>query len=544
MVRSNTPRTARTAAEHDASIARLLFEPTIRARDSIRAEFRFPRDSVSARQIIAHALTVGVPAAAAKWMTDDLHGRSRAPLTMDDWRVIRRWLFDATAARRVGVDRELLAVSLIDGLTHTPPVLSSPSVPPICEPTLCRAMANEVIRAATALPTSAQPVRAVALVAAMVTTPRGWTDSVIANAAHNPLLATRALWFACGTSSTAAASAKAPVPGPNAAASVWRYWLTGQDSAYLQSRGAVPVPRTPARSSVVNYSSEQAATSIRFAEVRTGQPYATALRRHRAAATCDSTRALFGMLLMAIGESVFTTSELVSLVFAPPSDERALAISQIAGLRRVFEPRQQLAPDSVATLIGMRVIESLYANRPLSYVGDTARRLGFFALPPVVDSVPQYLSMDLVPDVVRQRAAALGHAPVARGWTFLSGSTGTTTHVSPVRGVGPFYSIDVTYTTLYARGGARSGGYASGHTLWFVEGPQGCGRLLFPFVGHVECSVNFHTTSKRIGHDEHPDTAARSDSADTRRDARLGRLVAAGGSGGGVTRVDRQSSDL
>ncbi len=474
MVRSSTPRPAQTAAQRDSSIAQLLTEPSIRARDSLRAQFRYPRDSASARRIVAHALTVGDSAAAAKWMTDDLYGPNRALLTMDEWRAIRRWLLDATAARRVGVDRELMAINLIDGLTYAPPVLSSSGRQPICEPATCRAMANDV--RATALPVSALPLRAVALVAAMVTTPRGWTDSVIANATHNPLLATRALWFARGTSSTAAASAKAPIPEANDAPLVWHEWLTGQDSAYLRSRGPVTVVRTPRRSSLVNVNADQAATSIRFAEARTGQSYVTALRRHRAAATEDSTRALFGTLLMAIGDSVFTSSELMSLAFSPPSDDRELAIRQITGTGATSltpERRYLRAPDSVAALIGLRVIESLYANRPLTHVGDTARRIGYFAPPRAVDSIPSYLQMDSVPDVVRQRAADLGHAPVARAWNFPSGSTGMTTHIGPVRGVGPYYSISVTYITLYARGGAQSGGYASGYTLWFVEGPQG-----------------------------------------------------------------------
>ena len=474
IVRTNTSGPAPTAAQRDASVARLLTEPSIRARDSIRAAFRYPRDSASTRKIIGLALMVGDSAAAAQWMTDDLYSPNRPPLTLDDWRAIRRWLFDATAARRAGVDRELMAINLIDALTQAPPVLSSPTRLPICEPAVCRAIANDVIGTtlpASTLPASALPLRAVALVAAMVTTPRDWTDSVIANATRNPLLAARALWFARGTSSTAVASAKGSVPAPNAAASAWRYWSTGQDSAYLQSRAGAAVARPPARTSLVNYNTDKVATSLRFAEIRTGQSYTTALRRHRASATDDSTRALFGMLLMAMGEAVFTPGELVALVYGPPSDERALAISQITHMPPGLD--RPLASDSVATSISVLVIESLYANRPLSYVGDTVRRAGLLAPPPVVDSVPQYLSMDSVPDVVRQRAAALGHAPVARAWSFPAGATGSTTRVSPVRGAGPFFSVDVTHTTLYARGGARSGGYANGTTLWFVEGHGG-----------------------------------------------------------------------
>ncbi len=459
MVRTRTPRTPQTGAERDAAIARLLTASTIRARDSIRAQFRFPRDSTYARRIIAHALTIGDSAAAAQWMIQDAYD-AQTRLTPSDWRVLRGWLRDAAAARRVGVDRELIAISLVDALTHAPPVLASAAQPAVCAPTVCRAMATDVAE-------RSQPLRAVALVAAMVTSPRGWTDSVIANAARNPLLETRALWFARGTSTTAGASAKAPIPEPDANSQVWWFWLRGQDSAYTRSRSATAVAPLRARGSIANYSNDIAARSIRFAAVRTGHDYAAALRRHRLSADDDSSRALFGMLLLAIGDSLFTASELRSLALAAPSDERLLAMQQIARMPTV------LAADSVAADIGIHLLESLYGSRPLVFVGDTAQRRGFFDAPTLPDSITRYLTLDSLPDAVRQRATALGHAPVPRGWTFPDGTTGFITRVGPVRRMGSFYAIDVSYTTLYARGPSRSGGYANGYTLWLIDGPRG-----------------------------------------------------------------------
>ncbi len=179
---------------------------------------------------------------------------------------------------------------------------------------------------------------------------------------------------------------------------------------------------------------------------------------------------------MAIGDSLLTTSELVSFALALQSEERQLAIRQITGdpaMRGTRSGRARRAPDSIATVIGMRVIESLYAIQPLSFVPPGTEQRGVLSLPPPVDSVPRYLSMDSLPDVVRQRAVSLANTPVAIGWVLPAGTTGLTSHIGPVRGDGPFYSIDITHTTLYARGGSRSGGYASGTTLWFVYGPQG-----------------------------------------------------------------------
>ena len=173
------------------------------------------------------------------------------------------------------------------------------------------------------------------------------------------------------------------------------------------------------------------------------------------------------MLLLAIGDSVFTTADLLSMAFAPPSDERMLATQQIARMSSVR------APDSVAADIGIRVLESLFGNRPLTFVGDTAGRAGFWVTPGLADSVAQFVSMDSLPDAVRQRAAALGHEPVPRGWMFPAGSTGYTTRIGPVRRMGSFYAVDVTHTTLFARGAVQSGGYANGCTMWFIEGAQG-----------------------------------------------------------------------
>lgn len=215
---------------------------------------------------------------------------------------------------------------------------------------------------------------------------------------------------------------------------------------------------------------DQGATAIRFAEQRTGRFYAGAFRARLTAAVDDSTRALYTALLMAAGDSVYTSSDLKTFVLGPPSDERRMA------LQRMTESRPGTlmgAPDSIASDIGTRVLESLYGDKPLTFVADANTSRGFFAAPPKVDSVPRFLSIDSLPLAVRQRAIALGRAPMPLGWSFVSGTTGMTTRLSAVRQSGPFYSIDVTYNTLYARGDRRSGGSASGFTLWFVEAPQG-----------------------------------------------------------------------
>ena len=66
------------------------------------------------------------------------------------------------------------------------------------------------------------------------------------------------------------------------------------------------VPNACMRTLVVG---DRAATAIRFAEERTGQSYAQSFRAQRTAAADDSTRALYAALLVAMRNSVFSTSE-------------------------------------------------------------------------------------------------------------------------------------------------------------------------------------------------------------------------------------------
>lgn len=467
-------RAPRGVVSVDSTMALLRRTRSVEGRDSIRRQFRFSEDTVLSRGIIASALAIGDTAAAVRFISEPPYGSPRAPVTEAIYRLLRTQLQDPAAALRVGVDRELLAINLIDGLLRAPPVLSPPGQDSaLCTPAACRAMARDANA-----PGASAALRAVALVAAMVTTPRGWTDSVTSNARTNPLLAGRAEWFARGASSTATASAKAPIPDADASPETWRFWLRGEDSNYVVWRARVQsnlgvraVPSSGARMTLV---SDQAATAIRFAERRRGPSfvgsYARAFRAQREASADDATRALFAALLMATGDSVFTTPELRALVLGPPSQERDVALRTITTMRR---GSIALAPDSIATAIGLRVVESLYAGRPLSFVADARTNGPFFAAPPDVDSLPRYVSMDSLPPVVRARAAALGRAPMPMGWSFVPGTSGITTHFSAVRTMGQFASINVSFTTLHARDAGRSGGYANGYTLWFVDGPAG-----------------------------------------------------------------------
>ena len=189
-----------TRAGRDSLFARFDVARSLGARDSIRAALlaRIADDATSDtatwRRVRSRSLAVGDTASIIARLTDGVQYRDLS-IAAADYRMLRPSLADAATAFRNGVDRELLALNLLDLLMRKPPVLAADGAPPVCRPDACAAMRADV--------RSGQPgLQAVGLVAAMVSDPRVWTDSVIAYAATNPFLATRALWFAQGVAST------------------------------------------------------------------------------------------------------------------------------------------------------------------------------------------------------------------------------------------------------------------------------------------------------------------------------------------------------
>jgi hypothetical protein len=398
---------------------------------------------------------------------------ARRALSADDYRLIRRALGDASTAFRTGVDRELMVVNLIDALLSRPPVLASSPLrrdeAAACTVDACRAMASDAAARGNVF------LQAVGLVAAMVTSPRQWTDSVIKYSTTNPFLNGRALWFARGTASTAVASAKAPIPNPDAPHDAWMYWLRGEDSAYVRVRDADTAMRRIAanmnrpRSLQVD---DHAASAIRFAEARTGRDYAAAFRRGRETATADSTRALYSTLLIALNDPVYSPAEMVRIMLAPQSPERDAVRAQLADLGRRGAPLPR-ASDSVASIIGRHVVNMVFADSVVTMTGRDARATNWFNVPKTVDTLPRFILMDSLPAAVRARAAELGFDPVARDWRLTPGAAGYLIRIDPIRQQGPFVLVSVTSTTLYSRSAGRSGGYARGFTLLFAQGPAG-----------------------------------------------------------------------
>jgi len=213
-----------------------------------------------------------------------------------------------------------------------------------------------------------------------------------------------------------------------------------------------------------------AAMAIRFAAVRSGMSYADVFRARRVNAATDSARALYGAMLIAMDEPVYSDAELVRIMLAPGSPEREAARTQLQRVRRLPLAR---ASDSVTGIVGRHVVNMIFADSLLAMPAGDTRSANWYHIPESVDSLPRYVIMDSLPVSVRARATALGFAPVAEGWVLPPGSAGYLIDIDPIRQRGPFVLVSVSHTTLFARGQGRSGGYAGGFTLVLVEGPSG-----------------------------------------------------------------------
>ncbi len=475
MVRYDAPRAQPlTLAHHDSLFALLDTASALTTRDSIRARLLSqrdpdaPRDSTIWPRVRTRSLTIGDTASV-------IRARLGNPsIDTADYRVMRAPLADAETAFRQGVDREVLALGLIDELLRKPPVLRAEAETPVCLPEACAAMREDAGHGQPGL-------QAVGLVASMVTEPRVWTDSVIKYAATNPFLVTHALRFAqgvaSGPNSGGGAGARAAIPAPDASYDAWRHWLVGLDSSYVQAlradtarlRIAQRIQGTPRPIQA----SPQAAVAIRFTQVRTGLDYEAALRRHRDTTSADSARALFDALLIAMGDRRYTDVELMRILLGPMGPERDVAKAQLKGAdgRRLFN--LPLASDSMATVIGRHLVNMVFADSAPSRADTDAPWSTWFPRQTAVSGMPRYVLMHAHPDAVRARAAELGFAPVERDWQLRPGNDGYLIELGPIRQQGPFVQVTVTQTSLRSRSASRSGGYASGFSLTLVEGPDG-----------------------------------------------------------------------
>lgn len=463
-----------SSAARDSLLRQLERAPLVGTRDSLRARLLVPEgpsmmlDTSVWRAVRTRSLAVGDTASIIARLMEGLQYRDLV-LEVGDYRLLRAPLANAATAFALGVKREELALTIMDLLMQRPPAVAAFRTRPACSPSACAAMRADARSGVPGL-------QAVALVAGMVTQPRLWTDSVLRYAERNPFLATRAKWFAQGTATTAVAGAKAPIPSADAPYEAWRHWLTGRDSSYEQALRADTAmlrirQRMPVRQTLE--ASPIAAAAVHFTQARTGVDYVAAFRQHRDTTQQEAARALFNALLIAMHERVYSDADLARLLLRPGGPERDVAAAQWRAMVANTRGTLPVVSDSLATVIGRHVVNMVFADSVLARSDTTPQRGNWYRVPTVVDSLPRYVVMDAYPDAVRARATALGFSPVARGWRLREGDAGHLIQFDPIVQLSGLVQVNVSYTTLYARGAGRSGGYAGGFTLTLLDGPNG-----------------------------------------------------------------------
>ena len=392
-------------------------------------------------------------------------------LTAGDVELLELVLGDQRVAFRTGVDREHVALNVIDLLLAQPPSIARGD-----ERVSCTADACELLLGLARGAANSVPLRAVGLVAAMVISPSIWTDSVITYSSGNPLLGSRALWFAQGAATYAVASAKLPIPAPGSSYSDWIRWYAAPNNEYenwvasdsAMSRARASMAMRPGKTNAVTVS-DQAALAVRFAAARTGLNYAESFRRALASATSDSARSFYQSMLIAMGDDVFTQSELVAIMLSSDTAKRTLAIQQIEiGFRESVNAR-----DSTAATVGRLVVNVVLSDSTLNTT-DSGRP--FFYGPNTnasADSLVRYVVLDSLPASVRERAREIGASVMPPGWTLPPGNAGLITHIGPIKQSGAFVRVYISRSTMFARGPSQSGGFANGVVLTMVNGPDG-----------------------------------------------------------------------
>jgi hypothetical protein len=455
-------------AMRDSLLQLLGTAPRRSTRDSIRGRVSFSSDEAMWRGLWERSLVSGDTGVAIRYATE-FGGHNRTALTTDQYRVIRRSLLDARNAFRFGVDREALTLRLIGSLLERPPVLNEglwafSSL--LCTPEACRDIAADAANGSNPF------LHAVGLIAAMTTLPRVWSDSVIKYSRTNPFISQAAVALARGASSDDVNSEHWPIPAPDAPYYEWILWLQAREAETTREQSADTAVRRSIADAIALQDTAfrwnvrmEAARAIRFAEARTGQRFADAFRRTREKSSSDVVRALFSELLVAMNERAYTDAEQVRIVLGADGRERDAILKPLDDWRT---PRPPVS-DSLARVIGRHIVNMMLADSTLT-VRKGTRFGGRSSVRDSKDTLPLRLSLELLPQSVRDRAAELGVPPTASGE---AGSQKGRFVWMELSHRGPFILVTIGGSSTYERSSGGIGHVSSALTLLLADGPDG-----------------------------------------------------------------------
>jgi hypothetical protein len=287
-------------------------------------------------QLLARRIAAGDSAFAIEELAHRAYP-ARPPIGKAEAERMIRVMRDPGIPFALGVSRDALYENLVQTLVSSPRALIADSTRWPCAPDACRLFEEQWSTA------NERRLRDVGLAALVTRDPARWADSAIARAGAGSSVIASAAQLAEGVGATWPAAAKLPLPGPNADWRAWLAWMNSPAPGYHP-----PVRRT--RNEVRFEGSH--INAIRFYEVRSGRDVVGELRRDLAAATDDSARMTFGVVLNGLGDR--PSIDQVAAQFRSGSGPQIeLAQRALGGL---FGPRAPLADSATQVAILDRLI--------------------------------------------------------------------------------------------------------------------------------------------------------------------------------------------
>lgn len=380
---------------------------------------------------------------------------ARPPIDADAARQMIRVMNDPAIPWALGAVRDLVYENLIQTFATWPPAITPDSSAWRCTPDACRLLGEQ-------WRTAQEPrLRDVGLAVLVTMDPARWADTVLARAASGSTVLDRVTQLVNGVGATWPAAAQLPLPAADAD---WRAWIAWSNAPHPNYR---PPPSMPRRGENQLRLEESHTTAIRFFQARTGRDVIGELRRHRAAATDDSARMVYGAILTELGD-IPSVEELAAQLRSGSAPEVSLASATVP---KLLGPRAPPADSATAVEILDRLLASLLERgdpwpplrRPTTPAPANPPR-------PAGPVQPPYVLADSIPRVLREKWRDRLPFITADEWRRMpEQDAATMMMLSTVARVGPFVRAEVRMSGRLARSpGEAPHLYASGSVYYLV----------------------------------------------------------------------------
>lgn len=459
------------------ALERRLTEGDATARDSLLREWNRTSDPDTAAAIM-RTLSIWLRDTASRQMLDRVrfaagdtaflyqHLANRAyaygPTDTADVRAMLPFMEDPSIAWGFNLSRDWLYENLVQAMTTMPRAAAAPGARASCTPSACDMLA--------ALWHSAREprLRDVGLVARFASDPRRWADTVLAlDPREHPILRPAKL-LAMGAGATWIAASKTPMPPPNSDARVWLEWMNGVDPQYAAASAGQPFARPLGAPPAPRFESSHQ-TAIRMYTAQTGRDIVGELQRSYRAATADTSRLVFGMMLQGLGALGLTEAEIAEAFRSGDHARTTVARRELmANLRQSGAP---MSAQRAAPLID-RLIAAVVNSTPLWRDLTSTTRQPQRELPGLHGGSGRiFIESDNVSDSLRAKWAGRVEFISKLEWNRREPREGGTFY-SPqqVTTWGRFARVELTLSERISRPAAAGPeGYAAGTTYYLME---------------------------------------------------------------------------